>query len=90
MKIKTSGYSPFMKSNCIYMMLISASIQAIVSCIMYYTAMFYKNVREYRRGNKKWTEAANIGYIIRQKPNTQHNMCWTPLCVSNTNNINKT
>jgi hypothetical protein len=79
-----------MKSNCIYMVLISDSIQAIVSCIMYYTAMFYKNVREYRRGNTKWRETGNIGYIIRKKPKTQHNMCWTPLCASNTNNINKT
>ena len=49
------------------MMLISDSIQTIVSCIMYYTVMFYKNVREYRRGNQKWRETGNIGYIIRKK-----------------------
>ena len=51
-KYKQAVIPPFisMKSNCIYMVLISDSIQAIVSCIMYYTAMFYKNVREYRGG----------------------------------------
>ena len=29
-------------------------------------------------------------FIQKKKKETQHNMCWTPLCRKNTNNVNKT
>ena len=39
------------------------------------------NLREYRRGNQKWTigETGNIGK--KQKHNTTQYVCWTPLYV---------
>jgi hypothetical protein len=41
------------------------------------------NVREYRRGNQKWTIQRNWQHMTdktqKNKAKTQHNMCWTPL-----------
>ena len=43
------------------------------------------NVREYRRGNLKWTIQRNwqhhwVHSTKKNKRKTQHNMCWTLLC----------
>ena len=43
-------------------------------------------VREYRRGNQKWTiqkklATQSIQYTEKQNK-TQHNMYWTPLCTN--------
>jgi hypothetical protein len=54
------------------------------------------NVREYRRGNKKWTIQRNWQHTCmvhktkKNKTKTQYNMRWTPLSETNTNNVNKT
>jgi hypothetical protein len=41
------------------------------------------NVREYQRGNQKWTIQRNWQHRVHKtktnKANPQHNMCWTPL-----------
>jgi hypothetical protein len=41
------------------------------------------NVREYRRGNQKWTIQRNWQHMTdktkKNKTKAQHNMCWTPL-----------
>jgi len=42
--------------------------------------LMHINIREYGRGNQKWTmqrETGNTVHTIRRK--TQHNMCWTSL-----------
>jgi hypothetical protein len=41
---------------------------------------FQINVREYRRGNRKWTIQRNWQH--RSTTKTQHNMRWTPLYTS--------
>ena len=45
------------------------------------------NVREYRRGNQKWTIKRNWQHWVhktkKNKTNTQHKMFWTPQYVSN-------
>ena len=51
-------------------------------------------IREYRKGNQKWTsrETGNIGYTRRRKTQQKHNT----ICIghhyteTNTNNVNKT
>jgi len=43
----------------------------------------YINVREYRKGNQKWTIQKNWQHRVHKtkdnKKRTQHNMYWTPL-----------
>ena len=43
------------------------------------------NVREYRSGNQKWTIQRNWQHRVhktkKNKAQTEHNMCWTPLYV---------
>jgi hypothetical protein len=45
------------------------------------------NVGEYRRGNQKLTIQRNCQHWVHEtktnKTQTQHNMCWTPLCANN-------
>ena len=47
------------------------------------TDVLYINVREYRKGNQKWTIQRNWQHRVhktkKNKTKTQHNMCWTPL-----------
>ena len=47
-------------------------------CLM---ACRYINIKEYRRGNQKWTIQRNWQHNKTEKIKTQiqHNMCWTPL-----------
>ena len=44
------------------------------------------NVRKYRRGNQNFTIQRNWQQMVhrttKNKPKTQHNMCWAPLCAS--------
>ena len=45
------------------------------------------NVREYRKGNQKWTNQRKWQHWVhKMKNNTtqteQYNICWTPLCAS--------
>ena len=51
-------------------------------------------VREYRRGNQKWTIQRNwqnrVHKTNKNKTNTKYNVCWTPQSQANTNNGNKT
>ena len=42
-------------------------------------------VKEYRRGNQKWTIQRNWQHWVhkakkKDKTKTQRHMCWTPLC----------
>ena len=50
---------------------------------MYFSGQFYINVRDYRKGNQKWAIQRNWQHRVhnmeKNKTNTQHNMCWTPL-----------
>ena len=52
------------------------------------------SIREYRRGNRKWTIQRNWQHSVHKtktnKTKRQHNMCWTPIQQANTNNVNKT
>ena len=51
-------------------------------------------VGEYRRGNHKGTIQKHWQHRVhntnKNKSKAQCNMCWTPLCAKNTNNVNKT
>jgi len=38
------------------------------------------NVRQYQRGNQKWTVSEK--QVDKNKTKTQHNMCWTLLCAN--------
>ena len=41
--------------------------------------VWFINVKEYRRGNQKWTIQRNWVHKTKtNKTKTQHNMCWTP------------
>ena len=44
------------------------------------------SIREYRRGNRKWTIQRNWQHSVHKmktnKTKTQHNMCWTSLYAS--------
>jgi hypothetical protein len=50
--------------------------------------MQYINVREYRRGNNKWTIQRNWHHKVHKtktsKAKTQNNMCWTSLYAKQT------
>ena len=50
-------------------------------------------IREHRRGNQKWTIQRNWQHRVHNTKNnktkTQHNVCWTPHYVNNTNNVFK-
>ena len=53
------------------------------------------NIREYRKGIKKWTIQRNCQHrVYKTKTNnakTQHNMCWAPLSTNkHKKNVNKT
>jgi len=49
--------------------------------------LMYINVREYRKGNHKWTIQINWQHkkhkTKKSKTKTQHNMCWTTLYANN-------
>ena len=50
------------------------------------TYLYAINVREYRRGNQKWTIQRNWQHRAHKtkinKAKTQQNICWTPPCVN--------
>jgi hypothetical protein len=47
------------------------------------------DAREYRRAiQSNWQHRSHK--TKKNKTKTQHNMCWTPLCATNTGNVNKT
>ena len=52
------------------------------------------NVREYRKGNQKWTFQRNWQHKLsktkKNKTKTQHNSVWHHYAQANTNNVNKT
>jgi hypothetical protein len=65
-------------------------------CVLAYWSLFFSRSSGFLQ-QKNWPPrySWNIGvsgvkHHQRNKTKTQHNMCWTPLTQTNTNNVNKT
>jgi hypothetical protein len=77
-KVTTIYYRQYNSSAFLLVSTVAAFLSNIVIIVL-----FSINVREYRRGNKKWPIQRNWQHRVQKtkinKAKSQHNICWIPL-----------